>query len=64
MGSLRPLLHRKQSILVILAGSSAIVSPLLLKALLPWVAGGAAARMDLAGMVSALLTIHGRREHH
>ena len=42
-------------LMVILAGSSAIVSPLLLTALLPWLAGGAAARIDLVGMVGALL---------
>ena len=42
-------------LMVILAGSSAMLSPLLLTALLPWLAGGAAARIDLVGMVGALL---------
>jgi bile acid:Na+ symporter, BASS family len=42
-------------LMVILAGSSAVVSPLLFNALLPWLAGGAAARIDLVGMVSVLL---------
>jgi BASS family bile acid:Na+ symporter len=42
-------------LMVILAGSSAIVSPLLLTALVPWLAGGSVARIDLAGMVGALL---------
>jgi bile acid:Na+ symporter, BASS family len=42
-------------LMVILAGSSAIVSPLLLTALMPWLAGGSVARIDLAGMVGALL---------
>jgi BASS family bile acid:Na+ symporter len=42
-------------LMVILAGSSAIVSPLLLAALMPWLAGGSVARIDLAGMVGALL---------
>src|SRR5262245_3147895 len=41
--------------MVILAGSSAIVSPLLLQALLPWVSGGGAARIDLVGLLTALL---------
>jgi BASS family bile acid:Na+ symporter len=42
-------------LMVLLAGSSAIVSPLLLNALLPWLGGGAAARIDTVGMVAALL---------
>ena len=41
--------------MVILAGSSAVVSPLLLKVLLPLVASGEAARIDPFGMMSALL---------
>src|SRR5262252_4156730 len=42
-------------LMVILAGSSAIVSPMLLQVLLPWVAGGAAPQIDLLGIVRALL---------
>ena len=42
-------------LMVILAGSSAIISPVLLGMLLPWVAGGEAPRIDLVGMVGALL---------
>jgi bile acid:Na+ symporter, BASS family len=42
-------------LMVILAGSSAIVSPLLLTVLMPWLAGGSAVRIDLTGMVGALL---------
>jgi bile acid:Na+ symporter, BASS family len=42
-------------LMVLLAGSSAIVSPVLLKLLLPWVAGGDAPRVDVIGIVSALL---------
>jgi BASS family bile acid:Na+ symporter len=42
-------------LMVILAGSSAIVSPLLLHLLLPWLSGGAAPRIDLVAMVGALL---------
>jgi len=42
-------------LMVVLAGSSAIVSPLLLNLLLPWVAGGAAASIDPLKIVSALL---------
>jgi bile acid:Na+ symporter, BASS family len=38
-----------------LAGSSAILSPVLLQVLLPWVSGGEAPRIDLIGMVGALL---------
>jgi BASS family bile acid:Na+ symporter len=41
--------------MVILAGSSAVVSPLLLQGLLPLVASGKAARIDPFGMMSALL---------
>jgi bile acid:Na+ symporter, BASS family len=43
-------------LMVILAGSSAIVSPMLLQALLPWVSGGDAPHIDLIAMVGALLT--------
>jgi BASS family bile acid:Na+ symporter len=42
-------------LMVILAGSSAILSPLLLTVLMPWLAGGSVARIDPAGMVGALL---------
>jgi bile acid:Na+ symporter, BASS family len=42
-------------LMAILAGSSAIVSPLLLQALLPWVAGSEALRIDVVGIVVALL---------
>jgi len=42
-------------LMVILAGSSAFVSPLLLKVLLPLVASGEAARIDPVGMVSHAL---------
>ena len=42
-------------LMVVLAGSSAVVSPLLLQVLLPLVAGGEAARIDPFGMMSALL---------
>jgi|SRR5262245_38877720 len=42
-------------LMVVLAGSSAIVSPVLLLVLLPWVSGGEAPRIDLIGMVGALL---------
>ena len=42
-------------LMVILAGSSAIVSPLLLQLLLPWVSGGAAPRIDLIALLGALL---------
>jgi bile acid:Na+ symporter, BASS family len=44
-------------LMVILAGSSAIVSPALLYLLLPWVSGGEAPHIDLAAMVSALLFV-------
>jgi BASS family bile acid:Na+ symporter len=43
-------------LMVILAGSSAIVSPMMLRALLPWVSGGDAPHIDLIAMVGALLT--------
>ena len=42
-------------LMVILAGSSAIVSPVLLRVLLPWVSGGEAPRIDLIAMLGALL---------
>jgi BASS family bile acid:Na+ symporter len=42
-------------LMVILAGSSTIVSPVLLRLLLPWMSGGHAPRIDLPGMVGALL---------
>jgi len=42
-------------LMVLLAGSSAVVSPLLLNALLPWLGGGTAARIDVLAMVGALL---------
>jgi bile acid:Na+ symporter, BASS family len=42
-------------LMVVLAASSAIVSPVLLRVLLPWVSGGEAPRIDLIGMVGALL---------
>jgi bile acid:Na+ symporter, BASS family len=42
-------------LMVILAGSSALVSPVLLQVLLPWVAGGEAPHIDLLGIVRALL---------
>jgi bile acid:Na+ symporter, BASS family len=42
-------------LMALLAGSSAVISPLLLNALLPWLGGGAAARIDVIGIVSALL---------
>jgi bile acid:Na+ symporter, BASS family len=42
-------------LMVILAGSSAVVSPLLLQLLLPWISGGEAPRIDLLGMLGALL---------
>jgi len=41
--------------MVILAGSSAVVSPLLLFVLLPWLAAGATVRVDAVGMVGTLL---------
>ena len=42
-------------LMVVLAASSAIVSPVLLLVLLPWVSGGEAPRIDLIAMVGALL---------
>jgi bile acid:Na+ symporter, BASS family len=42
-------------LMVMLAASSAIVSPVLLQMLLPWVAGGEVPRIDVTGIVSALL---------
>jgi bile acid:Na+ symporter, BASS family len=42
-------------LMVVLAGSSAIISPVLLRVLLPWVSSGEAPRIDLIGMVGALL---------
>jgi BASS family bile acid:Na+ symporter len=42
-------------LMVVLAGSSAIVSPLLLRLLLPQLAGGEAPLIDVTAMVSALL---------
>jgi BASS family bile acid:Na+ symporter len=42
-------------LMVILAGSSAIVSPVLLQVMLPWVSGSGAPQIDLIAMVSALL---------
>jgi bile acid:Na+ symporter, BASS family len=41
--------------MVVLAGSSAVLSPLLLRLLLPWVSGGEVPSVDLIGMVGALL---------
>jgi bile acid:Na+ symporter, BASS family len=42
-------------LMALLAGSSAIVSPLLLQVSLPWVAGSDALRIDAVGIVVALL---------
>ena len=42
-------------LMVILAGSSAILSPVLLRMLLPWVSGGEAPRIDLVAMLITLL---------
>jgi BASS family bile acid:Na+ symporter len=42
-------------LMVILAGSSAVISPLLLYLLLPWISGGEAARVDIMAMLAALL---------
>jgi len=42
-------------LMVILAGSSAVISPILLQVLLPWVSGGEAPHIDLLGIVRALL---------
>jgi BASS family bile acid:Na+ symporter len=43
-------------LMVILAGSSAIVSPALLSLLLPWLSGGEAPRIDLMAMLAALFS--------
>jgi BASS family bile acid:Na+ symporter len=43
-------------LMVVLAGSSAIVSPALLHLLLPWVSGGEAPHMDLMAMLTVLLS--------
>jgi len=42
-------------LMVVLAASSAVVSPLLLSALLPWLSGSDALRVDSVGMVGTLL---------
>jgi BASS family bile acid:Na+ symporter len=42
-------------LMAVLAGSSAVVSPVLLQTLLPWVTGGEALRIDLIGMLGALI---------
>jgi BASS family bile acid:Na+ symporter len=42
-------------LMVMLAGSSAIASPILLQMLLPWVGGGASSRIDATEIVAALL---------
>jgi BASS family bile acid:Na+ symporter len=42
-------------LMAILAGSSALLSPLLLYVLLPWLSGGTAPAVDAAGMVGTLL---------
>ncbi|HEY1362914.1 MAG TPA: bile acid:sodium symporter [Xanthobacteraceae bacterium] len=42
-------------LMTILAGSSALLSPALLRLLLPWLSGGEAPRIDLVGMVGTLL---------
>src|SRR5262245_21920150 len=42
-------------LMVILAGSSAVISPLLLKLLLPWLAGSGAVQIDPLGLVVTLL---------
>jgi len=41
--------------MVILAGSSAVISPALLTVLLPWMSGGDAPQVDVARMLGALL---------
>lgn len=43
-------------LMVVLAGSSAIVAPLLLYWLLPWISGGKLLQIDAAKMVATLLT--------
>jgi BASS family bile acid:Na+ symporter len=42
-------------LMVVLAGSSAVVSPILLHALLPWLSAGELLRIDFAGIVGTLL---------
>ena len=42
-------------LMVILSGSSAVISPLLLHVLLPWVSGGEAPRINVLAMLGALL---------
>jgi len=42
-------------LMAILAGTSTIISPVLLHVLLPWVSGGLAPQIDLVGMLGALL---------
>ncbi len=42
-------------LMILLAGSSAIVSPILLRLLLPWVSRGEAVHIDLVAMLGALL---------
>jgi BASS family bile acid:Na+ symporter len=44
-------------LMVILAGSSAVMAPLLLRVLLPWVAGDGPLRIDTIGMGATLLAI-------
>lgn len=41
-------------LMILLAGGSALVSPILLRLLLPWVSGGEGARIDLTTMLAAL----------
>jgi bile acid:Na+ symporter, BASS family len=41
--------------MVVLAASSAVVAPVLLSVLLPWISGGNAPAIDLVGMLGALL---------
>ena len=43
-------------LMVILAGSSAIISPVLLYLLLPWISGGEAPRIDFVAMLAVLLS--------
>src|SRR5262245_45900970 len=42
-------------LMVILAGSSAVISPILLNGVLPWVAGSEAPRLDVTGVLLVLL---------
>jgi len=42
-------------LMVILAGSSAVISPLLLKLLLPWLSDGGAVQIDPLGLIATLL---------